>query len=470
MNQKFEAFRDEILSQKTAVLGMNAASVPLIAYLLKLGVDVTVFDKANPDALKNTMEAFRDSSSIHYALGRDYEAHLNGFDRVFITPGIKGNIPELQAAREHGTVITSEMDIFFELCPAELFAVTGSEGKTTTALILQKLLSEAGFNCHLAGQIGTPLLSQLEHITEQDKVVLELSSFQLNAMSRSPHVAVITNLSPNHLDYHGSMQDYMEAKKSIYQYQNAHDRLILNYDNDLTRELGAQAPSRVTFFSRKHPLSNGIVVQNGHICAVNDGESVELLDCEQIRLPGDHNLENYLAAIASASEYAKPEVILKTASALTLIPHRLEFVRELGGVRYYNDSAASSPTRTSASLSAFDQRVILIAGGYDQRIPFTPMAETLIRKARHLILTGQTASMIEMALMKSLKGRNAYTDIRITTCSDLEQAVYSAYFSAKPGDIVVLSPASPQANAFRGYEEIGSLFRTIVNDLPAKKA
>lgn len=469
MNHKLEKFKDDIRSKKVAVLGMGVSNTPLIEYLLKMGVDVTVFDKAEPDALKSRLVLFKDYP-LHCCLGSDYLSHLTGFDVIFRTPGIRYDLPELKAATEKGAVLTSEMEVFFELCPAEIFAITGSDGKTTTTTIIWHLLKEAGYNCYLGGNIGTPLLNRIDEITENDKVILELSSFQLHTMTRSPHVAVITNLSPNHLDYHTSMNEYVEAKKSIYLYQGPQDRLVLNHDNTLTRELAQQASSKVTWFSRTADLPNGAIYKDGRLYFAEDGDLHELVERSEVKLPGDHNVENYLAAIAATWGYVTPEIIHKVATSLESIEHRIEFVRELDDVRYYNDSIASSPTRTMASLNAFDQRVILIAGGYDKNIPYTPMIETLIRKVKHLILLGQTASLIEMALMKSLKGKHAYTDIRITNCSNLEQAVYTAYFSAKPGDIVLLSPASASFDMFRDFEERGRFFKDVVMKLVSRRS
>lgn len=464
MNRKLEIYKTSILRKKVAVLGMGINNTPLIEYLYKLGVDVTVFDRTEEAAIKDRIEAFK-AFPLHYRLGKNYLENLKGFDIIFKTPAVRYDIRELMEAREQGALITSEMEVFFDLCPAEIFAVTGSDGKTTTTTIIHRLLEEAGYVCWLGGNIGTPLLNRIDEIQPEHKVVLELSSFQLQTMTVSPHVAVVTNLSPNHLDVHRSMEEYINAKKNIFRFQSPDDILVLNYDNETTRSFAEEAASRIVLFSRTQDPEEGAVLQDGMLCFKQNGKIEPVLDRKEIFLPGEHNVENFLAAIAATREYVTPETVRKTAAGIKGIAHRIEFVRELNGVNYYNDSTGSSPNRTIATLNSFDRKVVLIAGGYDKKLSYDPLGPVLAEKVKHLILIGQTASMIELALMANLRGKNAFNAIRITHCSTLEQAVYSAYFSARKGDIVMLSPASASFDMFRNIEERGDKFKELVNGL-----
>ncbi len=462
--ENLEEFKEWIKTQKVAVLGMGVSNTPLILYLLDLGVEVTVFDKATEEALGKRLETFKDKK-VSFSLGNDYLKKLKGFDLVFKTPGIRPDVPELLEAEKAGARLTSEMEVFFEFCPAEIFAVTGSDGKTTTTTIIHRLLTEAGYKTWLGGNIGTPLLNRIDEITKTDKVVLELSSFQLQTMKRSPHVAVITNVSPNHLDYHTSMDEYVEAKKNIFRYQAAADLVILNADNELTREMADEAPGEVLLFSRQKELEKGAFLSGDNLSWQDSGGLEAITDKATLLLPGDHNVENYLAAIAATRNYVTRETVHKIAETLQSIEHRIEFVRELNGVKYYNDSIGSSPSRTIATLNAFSQKVVLIAGGYDKKIPYDPLGDVLAQKVRHLILIGETAGLIEMAITRRLRGKNQYNDIRITHCGTLEQAVNTAFFSAKPGEVVLLSPASASFDMFRNFEERGNAFKAFVNKL-----
>ena len=462
--ENLEEFKEWIKTQQVAVLGMGVSNTPLILYLSDLGVEVTVFDKATEEALGKRLDAFK-KKKVSFSLGNDYLKKLKGFDLVFKTPGIRPDVPELLEAEKEGARLTSEMEVFFEFCPAEIFAVTGSDGKTTTTTIIHRLLTEAGYKTWLGGNIGTPLLNRIDEITKTDKVVLELSSFQLQTMKRSPHVAVITNVSPNHLDYHTSMDEYVEAKKNIFRYQTAADLVILNADNELTSEMADEAPGEVLFFSRQKELEQGAFLSGDNLCWQDSGGLEALTDKATVLLPGDHNVENYLAAIAATRNYVTRETVHKTAGTLKSIEHRIEFVRELNGVKYYNDSIGSSPSRTIATLNAFNHKVVLIAGGYDKKIPYDPLGDVLAQKVRHLILIGETAGLIEMAITRRLRGKNQYNDIRITHCGTLEQAVNTAFFSAKPGEVVLLSPASASFDMFRNFEERGNAFKAFVNKL-----
>ncbi len=464
MSARIEEFKKYIKDRKVAVLGIGISNVPLIKYLYNLGVDITAFDRADRDWLEPSLRKLGDIN-IKLCLGENYLSNLKGFDVIFRTPGMRYDIPEIQEECRRGAELTSEMEVFFSLCPAEIIAVTGSDGKTTTTTLIYKILMEQGYNCWLGGNIGIPLLSRVEEIGEQDKVVLELSSFQLHTMKQSPHVAVITNLSPNHLDVHKSMQEYVDAKKNIFLHQHRDDRLIINYDCDLTREFADEARGEVRFFSRRKELENGAFVRDGKIIYKKDGKEIYIADTDDIILPGLHNLENYLAATAATIDYVEPQAIRKIASTFEGVEHRNEFVREVNGVRFYNDSIASSPARTIAGLNSFNQKVILIAGGKDKKIPYDPLGEAILDKVKTLILIGATAPLIEKALYDAAAKRNVTVDIPVIHCTSYEEVVKKAYESASKGDIVYFSPASTSFDMFRNFEERGNLFKELVMKL-----
>jgi UDP-N-acetylmuramoylalanine--D-glutamate ligase len=464
LNKKLTEFKKNIINKKVAVLGIGVSNTPLIKYLASMGVDVTAFDKSEESKLKTVLKEL-ERLNVKYVMGEDYLSNLNGFDLIFKTPGMRFDLPELQRAVEKGAELTSEMEVFFELCPAEIFAVTGSDGKTTTTTLIYNILKEQGYKCWLGGNIGIPLLSKIDEIEESDKVVLELSSFQLHTMKKSPHTAVITNISPNHLDVHKSMEEYIEAKRNIFKYQTEKDRVILNHDNDITRELSSEAKGCVTFFSRAGSTDEGALLQGNMLVYTKNGVRTEIVRADEIVIPGVHNVENYLAAIAAVIDYVKPETIKKVAVAFKGVEHRIELVRELGGVKFYNDSIASSPTRTIAGLNSFKQRVILIAGGYDKKIPYDVMGETLTEKVKCLVLIGQTGHKIEKALKDEVERTGKGKDIPVIRCDTLENAVKSAFSYAVEGDIITLSPASASFDMFKNFEERGNKFKEIVHGL-----
>jgi len=468
LNKKLIQFKEYIKGKKVAVLGIGISHIPLIKYLYKHGVDITAFDKSDENKLKDTIEEFK-GMNIKYSLGADYLKNLKGFDLIFKTPGMRFDVPELVEARKNGAHVTSEMEVFFEVCPAQIFAVTGSDGKTTTTTLIYKMLKEQGYNCWLGGNIGTPLLDRIDEIKETDKVVLELSSFQLHTMTQSPQVAVVTNLAPNHLDMHKSMDEYVEAKKNIYLHQKPEDKLVINYDNDITRDFIKDAKGKVVYFSRVNEMQNGAKMKGNMLVYKKENDEKEIVNSEDIVIPGVHNIENYLAAIAAVIDYVDIDTIRKVATTFTGVEHRIELVRELDGIKFYNDSIASSPSRTIAGLNSFKQKVILIAGGYDKKIPYDVMGEVLVNKVKCLVLIGQTAPKIEQALLNEIERTGKGKDIPIIRCDNLKDAVEKAYEYAKPGDIITMSPASASFDMFKNFEERGNQFKAIVNSLESKR-
>ena len=464
MNQKLSDYKDYIRAKKVAVLGIGISNMPLIRYLAALKVEITAFDKSEEQDLAEQLKAL-DGFKINYSLGKNYLDNLKGFDVIFKTPKIRYDIPELTAERSRGAVVTSEMEVFCDLCPARIFAVTGSDGKTTTTTLIYKMLKLQGFKCWLGGNIGTPLLDRIDEIGAEDMVVLELSSFQLHTMKCRVNTAVITNMSPNHLDVHTSMEEYMDAKKNIYRYQTEDDRLILNYDNAITRSFASEANGQVVFFSRTQALEKGMALENNKFIFKTADESKFILDADDIKLPGMHNVENYLAAAAAVIKHVESDAVRQVARSFNGVEHRNELVRELKGVKFYNDSIGSSPTRTIATMSAFNRKLILITGGYDKNIPYDAMGKILTEQVKCLVLIGQTGALIEKAFDDEVEKTGKGREIPVYKCATLQEAVEKAYANAVENDIILLSPASASFDMFKNFEERGNIFKEIVKNL-----
>lgn len=452
---------DSLRGKRIAVIGMGVSNTPLIRMLLRADLDVTVCDRAQRERVEEQAEEL-ESLGARLRLG---EAYLEGLDQdvIFRTPGLHPGHPALEAARARGAEVTSEMELFFRLCPCRLIGVTGSDGKTTTTTILAEFLKEAGYNVYVGGNIGKPLLPDVSGMEPEDFAVLELSSFQLMTMEQSPHIAVVTNLSPNHLDYHHTIEEYVRAKKNIFLHQGPEDRLILNYDNAPTRALAREAVCPVTFFSRQERLEEGVYLRDGAIWLTNDQGSREVLPLELIQLPGDHNVENYMAAIAAVDGLVPDRCVRAVARRFQGVEHRIEFVRELDGVRWYNDSIGTSPSRTTACLESFDRKVVLIAGGYDKGIPFTQLGMEIVDRVKALILTGDTASAIRSAAEQAPSFEASGLVIREE--EDLAAAVRAARETAREGDVVVLSPACAAFDQFKNFMERGQAFKRLVQAL-----
>lgn len=448
--------------KSVAVIGMGVSNTPLIRMLLRAGVKVTVCDKAAREQIAERADEL-ESLGAKFQLGPDYLEKLSRFDVIFRTPGLSPNHPSVKEAVEKGSVLTSEMELFFRLCPCKIIAVTGSDGKTTTTTLISEFLKEAGYNVYVGGNIGRPLLPDVSGMVPEDMVVVELSSFQLMTMEQSPNVAVFTNLSPNHLDYHHTMEEYTRAKKNIYLHQSKNDRAVFNYDNDITRQLAQEAPGKVMLFSRKSTLEEGVYLRDNTIWLTNDMGSREVLPLADIVIPGVHNIENYMAAIAAVDGLVPDKCVRAVAKRFTGVEHRIELVRELDGVKYYNDSIGTSPTRTMACLASFDQKLIIIAGGYDKGVPFTQLGAEMVKKVKRLVLCGATAP----AIRKAVEEAPGFADsgMELVETKTLDEAVQAARAGAVPGDVVVLSPACAAFDQFKNFMERGKYFKQLVNAL-----
>ncbi len=447
------------LSGKTVTFcGIGRSHMPLMKMFQEQGAVVSARDKRTFQELGENGKTLK-NLGVELILGENYLQDLNQ-DIIFRTPGMRYHLPELEAARKRGAVVTSEMEVFFQLCPCKIYAVTGSDGKTTTTSIIAELLKAQGKTVHLGGNIGKPLLPEIQSIQPEDCAVVELSSFQLISMGESPDVAVVTNLSPNHLDVHKDMQEYIDAKKNIFLHQNGFSRTVLNAGNEITASFVPQVRGDCWMFSRGQAVDRGVWCDEEQIYV----NGLPLMPLSQIKIPGWHNVENYMAAIAAVWGDVDPEVIRQVAATFNGVEHRAEFVRELHGVKYYNDSIATSPTRVmSGTLSLFPQKILMIAGGYDKHIPFEPLGPVVCDKVKTLILLGATAQKIQDAVQGAENYKEGSPEIiRVET---MEQAVETAQAHAQPGDIVSLSPASAAFDLYPNFEVRGRHYKELVNGL-----
>ena len=454
-------FFDKLSGKKIAICGIGISNTPLILSFLSRGARVIACDRRSREQLGAIADEL-ENAGAELKLGDGYLNNLE-VDIIFRTPGMSFYLPELEDARKKGIPVTSEMEVFFDLCPATVFAVTGSDGKTTTTTLIAKMLEAEGKKVYVGGNIGNPLLPEIENITKDDYVVVELSSFQLISMRKSPDVAVVTNVAPNHLDVHKDMDEYVEAKKNIILHQNAFSRTVLNRDNEITEGFRKDVRGQSLGFSMEKKLNNGAWLDSkGMLHMAYRGIDVPILDRKDITILGDHNVENYLTAITAVWGYVGVDSIKKVAKEFKGVEHRNELVRELNGVKYYNDSIATSPTRTIAGLKAFDRKVMLIAGGYDKHIPFEPLMPYLVDKVKVLFLCGATADKIENCLLNfdGYKGNP-----KIVRVADIKEAVEKAHEKAIAGDIVTLSPACASFDAFPNFAKRGNYFKEVVNKL-----
>ena len=455
MKNKLDAYFESLRGKKILVLGIGVSNRPLIRMLLERGLSVTACDMTPREKLdKEVLELEKAGAALK--VGGDYLEGLSG-DVVFRTPGMRPDIPALVKLQGEGASVTSEMEAFFAVCPCKIIAVTGSDGKTTTTTLISEMLKHAGYTVWLGGNIGQPLLPLAGEMTEKDFAVVELSSFQLMTMQASAHVAVVTNLAPNHLDMHKDMAEYVASKENVYLHQTAEDKLVVNLDNELTDSFAGKAKGRVEKFSRNNKVEVGCYLEGNTV--YRGGKAI--LTREDIQIPGLHNVENYMAAACAVADFVSDEDVLAVARTFGGVEHRIELVRNYKGIRIYNDSIASSPSRTTAGLHAFDQKVILIAGGYDKKIPFDGLGEEICNHVKALVLCGHTAEKIRDAVL----GAKCETKPEIVMTKKLDEAVEAAVSIAESGDVVTLSPACAAFDQFKNFMERGKYFKKIVMEL-----
>ena len=453
MDSKFENYFNSLRNKKIAVLGLGVSNRPLVRLLLEFGCDVVGCDRTPREKLDaEVLELEKLGCKLHVG-----DTYLDGVeaDILFRTPGMHPGNPAIQALAARGAKVTSEMEVFFEVCPCSVLAVTGSDGKTTTTTLISEMLKAAGKTVWLGGNIGTPLLPLVRLMKPGDFAVVELSSFQLMDMKRSPHRALITNLAPNHLDIHKDMEEYVEAKKNIFRYQDKNGLLVLNADNAITASFRGNGETR--FFSRLGKAH--VCLEDGVIC--RGGEPV--LQASDILIPGVHNVENYMAAIAMVEGLVPDGVIRQVAKTFGGVEHRIELVRIKDGVKFYNDSIASSPSRTIAGLRSFPEKVILIAGGYDKHIPYDVLGPEICAHVKKLFLGGATGGKIRSAVENCPEYDPKSLEIR--DCGTFEPAVRAAAAAAEPGDVVLMSPASAAFDQFKNFMVRGEFYKKLVKEL-----
>ena len=460
---KFKEYLESLKGKRVAVVGAGISNTPLIDALLNAGIDTVICDRKNFDELDEQVRRFK-ARGAEFSLGGGYLESLNS-DVIFRTPGLMPWHPALVKASRNGATLTSEMEVFLDVCPCQTIGVTGSDGKTTTTSLIAEMLRRDGRRrIHLGGNIGTPLLTSADDMGADDIAVLELSSFQLVSMKKSPDISVVTNLVPNHLDVHKDMDEYAAAKSNIFLHQGKSGRSVFNLDNNYTREYAKASPTdEILFFSRFQKPENGVYLDNGVIYEATHGSAEALMPADEIVLPGIHNVENFMAAFAAVRGLANRTAMIETARTFAGVPHRMEFIREVSGVKYYNDSIATSPTRTIAGLRSFSEKVILIAGGKGKGLSYRVLADEIITHVKTLIVTGAEADNIRSAVESSPK----YTQgaPQIFNCDDCTDAVLTAAKSAQSGDIVILSPACTSFDRYKTFEERGNVFRKVVKGL-----
>lgn len=449
------------LQGRVAVVGVGVSNMALIRYLVSKGVSVTACDRHPAERLGDRAGELS-RLGVRLVTGEAYLAPLAEHDLIFLTPGMPKHLPEIEAARRRGAVIAGEIGLVLNLCRAPVIGVTGSAGKTTTTTLIGEIMRVSGRQTYVGGNIGTVLIEKVEAIPPEAIVVLELSSFQLQLVQRSPHISVITNISPNHLDVHATMEEYVAAKKAIFRHQSPRDWLVLNADDPLVRSFAAEARSRVVLFSRRADPGgrDAAFIRDGQMVWRRDGQELPTLLLEEIKLPGLHNQENILAAMAACYLAGAPlSAVREVMTQFTGVEHRIEPVRVLDGVKWYNDSKATSPAEAVAALSTLPAPIVLIAGGSDKGIPFDPIAPLVAEKVKYLILTGPTAPKIEEAVR-----RGGYAG-PVRRAADMAEAVALARAAAAPGDTVLLSPACASFDAYRNFEERGRHFKSLVEAL-----
>ena len=451
---------------------MGVANMPCAKWLASKGVEVYACDKRDKEyiGIKDCEEL--ETLGAHFSLGEDYLSVLPEMDLVFRSHGILPFQNEwIGQCIARGQKVTTEMEVFFSLCPAKIIAITGSNGKTTSTTLISEMLKAEGRKVYLGGNIGKALMPELESITESDIAVVELSSFQLLTMGNmvnKPDIAVVTNIEKTHLDHHVNLDEYVDAKRNILIYQSADSRTVLNADCDYSiggsvyHDMRFDVRGNLYQFSIKHPVDNGAYMdENGDIYYCENGEKTFVMNKSSIRIPGMHNVENYCTAISAVWGMVKPETMKHIAETFGGVEHRIEFVREYKGVRYYNDSIATSPSRVISGLKAFDQKIIMLCGGSDKGNDMSEMVPLILEKVKLLVLNGGTAEKIYNSVVSDENYKDS--GLEIVKTDTMESALNIAREKAVCGDIVSLCPACPAFDQFKTFEYRGRKFKELVN-------
>ena len=463
INNKLIEFNNYLNKRKVAIIGLGVSNIPLLDYLHNNNAKVTVFDDKEIDQIPKDVMNKVTKYSFNFSFGKNSLSKLVGFDLIFRSPSCLPTNPALSAEAERGAIVTTEIEMLMKICPCKIIGVTGSDGKTTTTSIIYSILKTAGYNCFLGGNIGYPLFTRLNEIKPEDLVILELSSFQLMGMDISPQISVVTNITPNHLNIHKDYQEYIDAKKNIFKFQDNSGLLITNFDNEVTKKISKEANGKVIYFSSKQKLDNGYIVDDDVIKECNDKIRKHILNVKDVKLRGVHNYENICTALAATSTLVDLDTAIEAIKSFESVEHRIEFVREIYGVKWYNDSSSSSPTRTISGINSFEEDIVLIAGGYDKNLDYKPLAKPIVDKVKTLILLGQTSGKIFDVVEEEMEKQNK--KISIYMCNNLNDTVELAKKYAKSGQVVLFSPASASFDMFKNYEERGKQFKKLVEKL-----
>ena len=460
--KNFNEFKNELKTKKIAILGAGISNIPLIKYLKNLNCNITLFDNKELSCLNEDIQTLISKKEINAFLGTNAFENLKNFDIIFRSPSILPTNPYLEEEKKKGALITTEIEQVIKYSKAKTIGITGSKGKTTTTTIINEILTNMGYITHLGGNIGIPLFDKIEDFKETDIVILELSSFQLMNMKVSPNIAVVTNISPDHLDIHSSYEEYINAKKHIFKNQHETDLVILNYDDEIVKEFSKETNSQIKYFANHH-IKDSYILNNEFIYFNNKA----ILDTNKFLLKGNHNYLNICAALNAIKEYINipNDKLEDIISQINSVKHRLEFVTEINGVKWYNDSASTTPDKSLAGINAFKENIILIAGGYDKNISYDSLAKPIINKVSKLILFGDTKDKIYNSVMEEIKKTNNKVKTRIYIMDTLEEVITIANKVSEPGEVVLFSPASASFDMFKNAYERGDLFKKIVNNL-----
>ncbi len=461
MNRKLEEFNQKLRRSRVAVIGAGVSNLPLLSYLSELGVDVSLFDKNTYDNLSDEVKECVKKYNIVTYSGDNYLEKLEGFDIIFRSPSCLPTNHYLKKEIDRGALVTTEVEQVIKLSPCKCIGITGSKGKTTTTTIVNDVLTKLGYNTFLGGNIGIPLFTEIGKMTSKDIMVLELSSFQLMDMKVSPNVAVVTNISPDHLDIHGSYSEYIDAKKCIYLNQKKNDYLVLNKDDEIVKDFSLDSKSKIKYYGIGK-VKDSFYLDDKYICY----NGKKIIDTDKLILRGVHNFINICAALTAINclvsiDLDKIEDIIKDINS---VHHRLEFVREINGVKWYNDSASTTPDKSLAGINAFDNDIVLICGGYDKNIPYDPLAIPILNKVSKLILFGDTKNKIYDAVMEEKK-KISDSNLQIYVMDTLDEVIEVAYRVSVPGEVVLFSPASASFDMFKNAYQRGDLFKEKVSKL-----
>lgn len=465
VNGKLIEFNTYLKGRNVALIGIGISNIPLIDYLHDVGAIVTIFERKSAEYIDKIVIDKIIKYGMEFYFGEDYLDELDEFDIIFRSPSCLPTNYDLMREARRGAIITTEIEMFIELCPCKIIGVTGSDGKTTTATLIYEILKKAGYNCYLGGNNGNPMFTKIDDIKPDDIVVLELSSFQLMNMKISPDISVITSVSDTHVRIHSSFEEYVDSIKNIFIHQETNNTLILNYDCEINRDLAIEAPGNVIFYSSENKIPNGYVVDEDIIKICENGLRRHVFDTKRAILKGRHNFENIAAAISATRDLVSLDVQIEAITGFEGVPHRLEIVKELPNrIIWYNDSSSEFPSRTKACLKAFPGRdIILIAGGYDKKFDYTELGKEIVRNCKTAILLSQTSDKIAKSIEKALI--DGKKDFEIKRCTTLYEAVCIANKMTEKGDIVLFSPASSSLDSFRNYEERGEIFKELVKEI-----